>query len=115
MVGSSSGVGVSDMRQRRAPVLSLNPVSIGAPSWSYMITLCFFKVTLHSASHMGLSHMIVWWKDGITLPARGKSGGSLGRPKSAAPLDWFGWPLAVPTVILGAVGSKLIVGACFEK
>ena len=59
--------------------------------------------------------MIVWWKDGITLPSRGNSGGKLGRPKSAAPLDWCGWPLAAPTVILGAVGSKLIVCACFEK
>ena len=41
--------------------------------------------------------------------------GKLGIPKSAEPLDWCGWPLAVPTVIVGAVGSKLIVGAFFEK
>ena len=32
-----------------------------------------------------------------------------------APLDWCGWPLAVPKVILDAVGSKWIVGAFFEK
>ena len=59
--------------------------------------------------------MIVWWKDGINLPDEDKSGGRLGRPKSTAPVDWCGWPLAVPTVIFCAVGSKLIVGACFEK
>ena len=51
----------------------------------------------------------------MTLPDRGKSVGKLGIPKSAEPLDWCGWPLAVPTVIVGAVGSKLIVGAFFEK
>ena len=39
----------------------------------------------------------------------------LGITKSAEPLDWCGWPLAVPTVIVGAVGSKLIVGVFFEK
>ena len=49
------------------------------------------------------------------LACSGEAGGRLGRPKSAAPLDWCGWPLAVPTVILGSVGPKLIVGAFFEK
>ena len=39
----------------------------------------------------------------------------LGIPKSEEPLDWCGWSLAVLTVILGAFGSKLIVGAFFEK
>ena len=80
-----------------------------------MMTLFLVKVTLQSASHMGPRPMRVWWKYGIILPARGKSGGRLVRPKSAAPLDWCGWPLAVPTVILGVVGSKLIVGTYFEK
>ena len=51
----------------------------------------------------------------MTLPARGKSVGKLGITKSAETLDWCGWPLAVPAVILGAVGSKLIVGTVFEK
>ena len=64
---------------------------------------------------MGPRPMRVWWKEGMTLPDQGKSGGGLGRPKSAAPLDWYGWPLTVTTVILGAVGSKLIVGAFFKK
>ena len=41
--------------------------------------------------------------------------GKLVIPKSAEPLDWCGWMLADPTVIVGAVGSKLIVGAFFEK
>ena len=45
----------------------------------------------------------------------GEVQGRLGIPKLEAPLDWCGWLLAVPTVILGAVGSKLIVGAFFEK
>ena len=51
----------------------------------------------------------------MTLPDRGESGGRLVILKSEAPLDWCGWPLAVPTAILGAVGSKLIFGAFFEK
>ena len=51
----------------------------------------------------------------MTLPARGKSVGKLGIPKSAEPLDCCGWLLAVPMVIVGAVGSKLIVGAFVEK
>ena len=55
------------------------------------------------------------WKEGMTLPVQGKSVGKLGIPKSAEPLDLCGWPLAVPTVIIGAVESKLIVGALFEK
>ena len=47
----------------------------------------------------------------MNFPARGKSVGKLGMTKSAEPLYWCGWPLAVPTVIVGAVGSKFIVGA----
>ena len=104
MAGSSSGVGVSAMRQRRAPLFSLHPVSIGDPPWSYMMMLFLLKITLKSASYMGPRPMRVWRKEGITLPAQGKSGVRLGRPKSAEPLYWCGWPLAVPTVILGAVG-----------
>ena len=114
MVGGSSGVGVSDMRQRQAPFLYLHTSSIGDPSWSYMMTLCFVKVTLHLASQMGARRMRIGWKDGTTLPAQGKYGGRLGRPKSVAPLDWCGWPLAAPTVILGAVGSNLIVGKKYK-
>ena len=49
------------------------------------------------------------------MPDWGESVGKLGIPKSDEPLDWCGWPLAVPTVIVGEVGSKLIVGAFFEK
>ena len=49
----------------------------------------------------------------MTLPDRGKFVSKLGIPKSYEPLDWCSWPLAVPTVIVGAVGSKLIVGAFF--
>ena len=51
----------------------------------------------------------------MTLPYLGESVGKLGIPKSAEPLDWCGWPLAVPTAIVGAVGSKFIVGAYFEN
>ena len=51
----------------------------------------------------------------MTFPDWGKSGGRLEIPKAEAPLDWCGWTLAVPTLILGAVGSKFIVGAFFEK
>ena len=104
MMGGSSGLGVSAMRQRQALFLSLHPVSIGDPPWSYMMTLFLVKVTLQSVLHMDPRPMRVWWKEGMTLTARGKSGGRLGRPKLAAPLDWCCWPLAVPTVILGAVG-----------
>ena len=75
-----------------------------------MMTLFLVKVTLQLASHMRPRPMIVWWKNGITLPAWGELGGRLGRPKSATPLNWCSWPLAVPTVIFGAVGSKFIVG-----
>ena len=73
------------------------------------------KITLQSASHVGPRPMRVWWKEGMTFPAWGKSGGRLGRTKSVEPLDWCGCLLAKPTVILGAVGSKLIVGAFFDK
>ena len=51
----------------------------------------------------------------MNLLDRGMLVGKLGIPKSTEPLDWCGWPLAVPTVIIGAVWSKLIVGAFFEK
>ena len=68
-----------------------------------------------SASQMITRSIRVWWKEVMILPAQGKSGGKLGIPKSAEPIYWCGWPLAVPTVIVGAVGSKLIVGVFFEK
>ena len=45
----------------------------------------------------------------MTFPARGKSVGKLVIFNSVEPLDWCGWLLAVCTVIVGAVGSKLIV------
>ena len=51
----------------------------------------------------------------MTLPDRGKPVGKLVIPKSDEPIDWCGWPLAVPMVIVGAVGSKLIIAAFFEK
>ena len=115
MMGSSSSVGVSSIRQRLAPFFYRQPVRIGDSPWSYMMTLFFVKITLQSTSHMGPRPMRVWWKEGMTLPAWGKSGGGLGIPKSAAPLDWCGWPIAVPTVIVGAVGSKLIFGSFFDN
>ena len=115
MAGNSSGVGVSSMRQRRSPFFSLHPVRIGDSPLSYMMTLFFVKIILQLASRMGPRPMSVWWKEGITFPSWGGSGGRLGIPKLADPLDWCGWPLAVVTVILGAVGSKLIVGAFFDK
>ena len=115
MTGSSYGVGVSDMLHRRTLFFSLQPVRISDSLWSYMMTLFFVKITLKSASQMGPRPIRVWWKEGTTFPDRLKLGGRLGIPKSDEPLDWCGWPLAVPTVIVGAVGSKLIVGAFFEK
>ena len=115
MKESSSVVGMSAMRQRRAPFFSSQLVRIGDYPWSYMMKFFFVKITLQSASHMGPRPMRVWWKEGMTLPAQGKSGGRLGITKSAAPLYWWFLPLTVPMVILGAVGSKLIVGAFIEK
>ena len=64
---------------------------------------------------MGMRPIRVWWKEGMNFSARGKSGGKLGTTKYVDTLDCCGWPLAVPTVIVGAVGSKLIVGAFFEN
>ena len=52
---------------------------------------------------------------GNDLAGSGKSVGKLGIPKSDEPLDCYGWLLAVPLVIVCDVGSKLIVGAFFEK
>ena len=49
------------------------------------------------------------------LDSSRKSGGQVGKTQVGDALDLCGWPLAVPTVILGAVGSKLIVGVFFEK
>ena len=103
------------MRHRRPPFFSRHPVRIGDSLWSYMMTLFFVKITLQSKSQMGPRLIRVWWKEGMTFPARGKSGGELVITKSAEPLDWCGWSLAFPTVIVCAVGSKLIVGAFFEK
>ena len=103
------------MRHRRAPFFSHQPARIGDSLLSYMMTLFFVKITLQSVSQMGPRPIRVWWKEGMTLPARGKLGGRLAIPKSADPLHWCGWSLAVSTVIVRAVGSKLIVGAFFEK
>ena len=109
MAGSSSGVGVIAMRQRQALFFSRYPMSIGDSPWSYTMTLFFVKTTLQLASQMGLRPIRVWWKEGMPLLAQGKLGGRLGIPMSAAPLDWCGWPLAVPTVILGAAGLPTLM------
>ena len=93
----------------------MHPVRIGDSPWSYMMTLFFLKIILQLTSHMGPRPMRVLWKEGTILLDRGKYGGRLVIPKSAAPLDRCGWPLPVPMVILGAVGSKFIVGAFLEK
>ena len=43
MTGSSSGVGISEMRHRRVPFFSCHPVRIGDSLWSYTMTLFFCK------------------------------------------------------------------------
>ena len=115
MTGSSAGFGVREMSHRRAPLFSCHPVRIGNYLWSYMMTLFFVKITLQSALQMVQRPIRVWWKEEVNFTAQGKSVGNLGITKSYEPIDWCGWPLTVPTVIIGAVGSKLIVGAFFEK
>ena len=73
------------------------------------------KTNLQSALHMGPIPIKVCLKEGVTLSDRGKYVGKFGRPKSSVTPYWWGWPLAVPTVTVGVVASKLITGASLEK
>ena len=64
---------------------------------------------------MGPRPIKVCRKEGMNVHDRGKSEDKFGIPNLAAPLDRCSWPLAFTTVIVGAVRSKLIIGAFFEK
>ena len=77
------------MFQRRAPFVSCHPVRISELLRSYMISLFFVKVTLQSASHMGLRPIKVCWKEGITVPDQVKLEGKFGITNSVAPIDWW--------------------------
>ena len=57
---------------------------------------------------MGPSPIKVCWKEGMNVHHWGIT-------NLDAPLDRCSWPLAFTTVIVGAVRSKLIIGAFFEK
>ena len=71
--------------------------------------------TRQSASHILPIPKRVCLNDGTKWPVLGKVAGSIGIFNSAVPVDCWTFPVAVPTLIFGAAGLKLMWGAACPK
>ena len=101
--------------QRRGPDCSRKPVSTEIPRTSLTIKAARVNVTVQSTSHIRPTSIKVCLNPGMICPVTGKPDGSLGRFNSPVPVEFCVWPVAVPTVTLGAERSILTMGASAEK
>ena len=83
--------------------------------WQFTFTREAVKVTVQSASKSGSTHIRVWRKPDIICPMIGNPEGIWGKFKSPVPVDCFVWPVAVPTLTVGAERLMLTMGASAEK
>ena len=114
-LGRFSYPGCRAILRRRGPEFSRHPVSTGVPQASRTITAARVNVTVQSASQIGSTPIKVWWKPGIICPVIGNTDESWGKFKSPVPVDFCDWPVAVPTLTLGAERSMLTMGASAAK
>ena len=82
---------------------------------SLTITAARVNVTIHSASHSGPTPIKVCWNPGMICPVTGNPEGSFGIFNSPVPVDFWYWPVAVPTVTFGEERSMLTMVASAEK
>ena len=73
------------------------------------------NVTVQSASYSGPTHIKVCLNPGMICPVTGNPEGSWERFNSPVPVEFWDWPVAVPTVNFGAERSMLTMGASAEK
>ena len=99
------------MRHSLAPVVSRQPERIGCCCGLYTMTASLVNSTRQSASQILPIPKRVCLNDGMTWPVLGKAAGSIGMLSSAVPVDCCTCPVAVPTLIFGAAGLKLMWGA----
>ena len=79
------------------------------------MTVSRVKVTVQLVSQIGNTLIKVWRKPGTRCPLIGNPNGRWGKSKSAAPVDCWVCPVAVPTLTFGAERSMLTIGASAEK
>ena len=94
---------------------SCQPVSTGVPCLSCTMTASCVKVTVHSASHSGPTHIKVWHEPGMRCPLIGNPNGRWGKSKSPVPVDCWVCPVAVPNLTFGAARSFLATWASVEE
>ena len=81
---------------------SLQPVSTAVPCLSLTMTALLVKVTAQSASHSVPTPIKVWRKPGMRFPLVVNSYRIWVHAKFPVPADCCVFPVAVPTVTLGA-------------
>ena len=79
------------------------------------MTALRMKVTVHLASHSGITPIKVWRKSGIRCPLSGKPGGIWVKARSPVPVDFWVFPFSVHTVTFYASLSILTTGASVAK
>ena len=85
------------------------------PGASLTITAARVNVTVYSASHSGPTHIKVCWNPGMMCPVTGNPEGVFGRFNYHVPVEFWDWPVSVPTVTFGAERSILTIGASAEN
>ena len=101
--------------QRRGPEFLRHPVSTGIPQASLTITAARVNVTVQSASYSGPTPIKVWQNPSMICPVTGNTEGVFGKFNSPVPVDFWDWPVAVPTVTFGSERYMLTMGASTEK
>ena len=104
-----------EILHRRGPEYSRHPLSTRMPRVSLTVTAAHVNVTVQYASHSGPTHIKVCRNRGMICPVTGNPEGGFGRFNSPVPVDFWDWPVAVPTVNFGAERSTLTMGASAEK
>ena len=115
MLGKWAWSGFNEMRHSFAPVVSYQPERIGCCCGLYTMNASLVNSTRQLASHILPIPKRVCLNDGMTWPVLGKVAGSIGIFSSAVPVDCWTCPVAVPTLIFGATGLKLMWGAAGPK
>ena len=91
------------------------PVITGVPCLSCTTTSSRVKLTVQSASHSGPTPIKVWQKPGMRCPLIGNPDGRWGKSKFPVPVDYWVFPVSVPTLAFGAARYMLNTGASVEK
>ena len=95
---------------------SRQPIRTAVPCLSRTMTALCVKVTAKSASHSGPTSTNVWRKPGMRCPFIENPDGKWGKStRSPVPVDFWVYPVAVPTATFGAARYMLTTGASMAK